>query len=158
MSLSFLHIYINIDIEREKMEAFDDMYGSNEGGGEQVESTAVPFDDDDDGAYIGIDPRLASQRYDFDDPAATDGAPPPPNFQDEFPGSNNNTMHSSQDYGYYPSPFESSAVPESNGNAPEPYDLGADTEGIFSSSNEGPILPDPNQMREEGSAFREWRR
>lgn len=135
------------------MEAFDGMYGGDEGdGGEQVESTAVPFDDDDDGAYIGIDSRLASQRYDFDDPATTDGAPPPPNFHDEFPGSNTTTMN------YHPSPFESSAVPESNGNAPEPYDLGADTEGIFSSSNEGPILPDPNQMREEGSAFREWRR
>lgn len=40
----------------------------------------------------------------------------------------------------------------------EKYDLGADTEGIFSSSNNDPVLPDPSQMQEESSAFREWRR
>ncbi|KAL1817512.1 hypothetical protein DCAR_0521960 [Daucus carota subsp. sativus] len=32
------------------------------------------------------------------------------------------------------------------------------TEGIFSSSNDGPLLPEPIHMQEESSAFREWRR
>ncbi|KAJ9563046.1 hypothetical protein OSB04_008206 [Centaurea solstitialis] len=51
----------------------------------------------------------------------------------------------------------------SNDNS-KPYDLGADSEGIFTSAGNnngdgcGPLLPEPNQMREEGAAFREWRR
>lgn len=53
-----------------------------------------------------------------------------------------------------PSPFESSASPP----AAEPIDSGADTMGIFTSSNDGPLLPDPSRMQEESSAFREWRR
>ncbi|KAL1821672.1 hypothetical protein ACET3Z_016541 [Daucus carota] len=53
-----------------------------------------------------------------------------------------------------PSPFESSSFPP----AAEPIDPGAGTVGIFTSSNDGPLLPDPSRMQEESSAFREWRR
>ncbi|KAL8145671.1 hypothetical protein AgCh_003713 [Apium graveolens] len=53
---------------------------------------------------------------------------------------------------------------ENDGQSPPPsvsndnaagYDLGADTQGIFSSSNDGPLLPEPSHMQEESSAFQE---
>ncbi|KAK9714704.1 hypothetical protein RND81_06G113700 [Saponaria officinalis] len=57
----------------------------------------------------------------------------------------------------YSSPFGDS-IPVSNGNGNGvPYDLGADDDGIFTSSD-GPMLPPPDQMNEEGFALREWRR
>lgn len=137
------------------MESFDETYTD----GAQIHAPSPPFDDDD--GY----PGYAPQPYEFDLPAVDEPQPTYPTYPtDDFAAvddgiGNNNNHHdphygfgSNPDPGYSPSPFE----PELNGNG-KPYDLGGDAEGIFTSSD-GPLLPDPGQMREEGAAFREWRR
>ncbi|KAL3631564.1 hypothetical protein CASFOL_024548 [Castilleja foliolosa] len=125
------------------MDAFDE--GDYMGTNDVVEEESVP---DNNGMLYGFD--------------GDNGVAPPP--MDGFSGSPVNKNHDMQSpdqvygYGGSPSPFDAA----SGGGGDEyakPFDAAADNEGIFTeASGGGPLLPDPGEMREEGTAFREWRR
>ncbi|KAL4585240.1 hypothetical protein LXL04_009856 [Taraxacum kok-saghyz] len=125
------------------MEDFGGAFGTE--GVEIPAATSQNNDGYDTGQNYGLESSIPA-----DDLNTVHDAPPP--HQDE-------KTYLPENYGDFSS--SSAFEPESNGNS-KPYDLGADTEGIFTSSGNGdggePLLPEPSQMREEGAAFREWRR
>ena len=145
------------------MASFDTM--SNDGV-EDMNSSSRPFDDD---AYIGYDSSIPPSHAFPSDDLTTDSAlqDHSNDYIDNANNSNNNNDPLSPDvYGFgmsapnpdYETPFETSVtdgVGDVDGGGIGIGGVDGD-DGIFAA--DGPMLPPPEQMREEGFARREWRR
>jgi len=162
------------------MSGFDSYVG---GGDELAGGPTRPFDD----GYIGYDPRLPSQRFDssFRSPDQfpvddTDADADEVKDADDFDNGNGYEVppapvYHSEDEAAPQQPDTPPMFSQSFGSSSQHVDFGGDyspqaseingkpfeVNGLYGGiplASDGPILPDPEEMQEEGFMLREWRR